>query len=80
MIPARSRLPNRRPSPAAERQRRYRARLRGERCLAWAEIKYDTVGTLIDRGLVTPEDSRDRRKLGDAVASLLERLMRRGSI
>ncbi len=74
------RVSSRRPSPAAERQRRYRARLRGERCLAWAEIKYDTVAALIDRGLVTPEDSRDRRKLGTAVASLLERLMRRGAV
>ncbi len=73
-------MSGRRASPAAERQRRYRARLRGDRCLAWAELKYDCIAAMIDRGLVTPEDSRDRRKLGAAVASLLERLMRRGAV
>ncbi len=73
-------MSGRRASPAAERQRRYRARLWGDRCLAWAVVKYDCFAAMIDRGLVTPEDSRDRRKLGAAVASLLERLMRRGAV
>ena len=67
-------------SDAAERQARYRARLRGDRCLAWSELRYDAVAAMIDRGLVSPEDSRDRRKLGEAVAGLIERLVRRGAI
>ena len=74
------RVSSRRPSPAAERQRRYRARLRAGLCLAWAELRPEVVEVLLDEGLVTDEGSRDRRKLGDAVASLLERLARRGSI
>ena len=67
-------------SDAAQRQARYRARLRGDRGLAWAEIRYDCIAAMIDKGLVTPEDSRDRRKLGAAVAALLDRLVRRGAI
>ena len=67
-------------SPAAQRQARYRARLRGDRGLAWAELRYDCIAAMIDKGLVTPEDSRDRRKLGEAVAGLIERLVRRGAI
>ena len=72
--------PTRRPLTGAERQAHYRARLRGDRGLAWAELKYDSIAAMIDKGLVTPEDSRDRRKLGEAVATLIERLVRRGAI
>ena len=67
-------------SPAAERQARYRARLRGDRALAWAELRYDCIAAMIDRGLVTEADSRDRLKLGAAVAALIDRLVRRGAI
>ena len=65
---------------AAERQARFRARLRGDRYLAWAEIKGSAIAALIDAGLVTEVDSRDRRRLGEAVAILIERLARRGAI
>ncbi len=73
------RMPSRRPSPAAERQRRYRTRLRAGLCLAHCELRPEVVEVLLDEGLVTDEGSRDRRKLGTAVASLLDRLMRRGA-
>ncbi len=73
-------MSSRRRSDAAQRQARYRARLRGDRALAWAELRYDSITAMIDKGLVTPEDSRDRRKLGEAVAGLIERLVRRGAI
>ncbi len=73
-------MSDRRRADAAQRQARYRARLRGDRALAWAELKYDCIAAMIDKDLVTPEDSRDRRKLGAAVAGLIERLVRRGSI
>ena len=74
------RMSSRRPSPAAERQRRYRARLRAGLCLAHCELPPAVVEALLDEGLVSDEGSRDRRKLGAAVARLLERLMRRGAV
>ncbi len=73
-------MSGRRSSPAAERQRRYRARQRAGLCLAHCELKPEVVEVLLDEGLVTDEGSRDRRKLGTAVASMLERLMRRDAI
>ncbi len=69
-----------RTSSAAERQRRYRARLRGGLCLAHCELRPEVVEALLDEGLVTDEGSRDRRKLGAAVARLLEHLMRRDAV
>ena len=73
-------MSSRRQSDGAQRQARYRERLRGDHALAWAELKYDSIAAMIDKGLVTPEDSRDRRKLGQAVADLIDRLVRRGVI
>ena len=74
------RVSSRRPSPATERQHRYRARLRAGLCLAHCELRPEVVEVLLDEGLVTDEGSRDRRKLGTAVAAMLERLMRRGAV
>ncbi len=74
------RVSSRYPSPAAERQRRYRARLRAGLCLAHCELRPEVVEVLLDEGLVSDAGSRDRRKLGTAVASLLERLVRRGAV
>ena len=74
------RVSSRRSSPAAERQRRYRARLRAGLCLAWAELRPEVVEVLLDEGLVSDEGSRDRQKLGAAVARLLDRLMRHGAV
>ena len=65
------------PGTATARQRRYRARLRGDQIVAPVIVGHAVVGMLIDLHWITPADSEDRRAIGRAIAALLAEAARR---
>ncbi len=60
------------PTPAAERQRRYRQRrARGMRMLT-VELRPECLERLVAEGWLNAEEARDAAKVCDAVADLLD--------
>ncbi len=60
------------PTPAAERQRRYRGRrARGMRMLT-VELRPECLERLVAEGWLNAEEARDAAKIGDAIADLLD--------
>jgi len=59
------------PSPAAERQRRYRERRRRGVLIAWAELTPECIEAMIARGRLPAADTTDARSLGAAVSRLV---------
>ena len=60
------------PTPAAERQRRYRdRRARGMRMLT-VELRPECLERLVAEGWLNAEETRGAAKVGDAVADLLD--------
>lgn len=59
-------------NPAAERQRRYRARQRSGRRVVEVEIDgFDVLATLIDRRLLSEEEARDDAKVSRALSRIV---------
>ncbi len=70
-------LPSERsPTPAAERQREYRRRRREGAKVAHTDVPADVVAGLIKRGLVSEAEAADPRRLGDALADLVDCFVR----
>ncbi len=61
------------PTPAAERQRRYRARLRSGQLWASGFVPPDLVEKLIDAGLISEPEASDKRRLGTALVAAARR-------
>ena len=64
------------PITGAERQRRYRARKRHGVRLAQTDVDPDIVAGLVERGLISPEEAAEPRRLGDALADIADCLIR----
>ena|GEM_PF-4893958 len=60
------------PTPAAERQRRYRARRRHHVRMLTVELRPECLERLVAEGWLNAEETRDAAKVGDAVADLLD--------
>ena len=61
------------PSPAAERQRRRRDRIRrGVEMLAHVEVSGALMEVLIDRSLLEAWDARDQKKVDEAMQSAVD--------
>ena len=60
------------PLTGAERQARYRARKRHGVRLAQTDLDPEIVAGLVERGLISPEEATDPRRLGDALADLAD--------
>ncbi len=63
-------MPDAAPTPAAERQRRYRARLRLGSVFARAEVPAEVVEALVDRGLFPKGEATDPARLGEALVEV----------
>ncbi len=61
------------PSPAAERQRRYRARLRRGSVFARAEVPAEVVEALVDRGLLPKGQATEPARLGEALVEVTKK-------
>ncbi len=61
------------PTPAAERQREYRARDKSGLLWASAFVPRDLAERLIEAGLVLENDSSDKKRLGDALVEAARR-------
>ncbi len=59
-------------TPAAERQRRYRARRRHHVRMLTVELRPECLERLVAEGWLNAEEARDSAKVGDAVADLLD--------
>ncbi len=73
MSPERQRLPNCRPSPAAERQRRHRARRKQGRFVVPVEVTCEMITALVDQGGVDEANSTDLDRLGKAITAAARR-------
>ena len=65
-------MPDAAPTPAAERQRRYRARRRHHVRMLTVELRPECLERLVAEGWLNAEETRDAAKVGDAVADLLD--------
>ncbi len=61
------------PTPAAERQRRHRARKRRGLVLARAEVPDRIVEALVDQGLLPEAQATDPRAIGKALVNATEK-------
>ncbi len=61
------------PTPAAERQRRHRARRKQGRFVVPVEVTCEIITALVDRGDVDDADSCDPDQVGEAVTAAARR-------
>ncbi len=61
------------PTPAAKRQRRYRARLRRGSVFARAEVPAEVVEALVDRGLLPKGQATEPARLGEALVEVTKK-------
>ncbi len=66
-------MPDAAPTPAAERQRRYRDRLRSGQLWASGFVPPDLVEKLIDAGLISEPEASDKRSLSAALVAAARR-------
>ena len=60
------------PTPAAKRQRKYRARRRHRVRMLTVELRPECLERLVAEGWLNAEEARDAAKVCDAVADLLD--------
>ncbi len=72
-------MPDASPTLAAERQRRYRARLRRGSVFARAEVPAEVVEALVDRGLLPKGEATEPARLGEALVEVTKKLLRRNA-
>ena len=65
-------MPARAPTPAAERQRRYRARRRRGMRMLIVELRPECLERLVAEGWLNAEEAQDAAKVNDAVADFLD--------
>ncbi len=61
------------PTPAAERQRRHRARRKQGRFVVPVEVTCEMITALVDQGDVDEVDSSDLDRVGEAIAEATRR-------
>ncbi len=66
-------MPGHVPSPAAERQRRHRARRKQGRFVVPVEVTCEMVQALVDQGDVDEANSSDLDHVGEAIAAAARR-------
>ena len=65
-------MPEESPTPAARRQRRYRARQRHRVRMLSVELRPECLERLVAEGWLNAEEAQDTAKVGDAVVDLLD--------
>ncbi len=66
-------MPGHVPSPAAERQRRHRARRKQGRFVVPVEVTCEMITALVDQGDVDEANSNDPNFVGEAIAAAARR-------
>ncbi len=66
-------MPARAPTPAAERQRRHRARRKQGRFMVPVEVTCEMVEALVDQGDVDDANSSDLDRVGNAITAAARR-------
>ncbi len=66
-------MPDAAPTPAAERQRRHRARRKQGRFVVPVEVTCEMVEALVDRGDLDETNSADPDHVGEAIAAAARR-------
>ncbi len=61
------------PTPAAERQRRHRARRKRGRFVVLVEVTYEMVEALVDQGGVDEANSSNLDRVGESIAAAARR-------
>ena len=66
-------MPDAAPTPAAERQRRHRARRKQGRFVVPVEVTCEMIAALVDQGDVNEANSSDLDQVGEAIAAAARR-------
>ncbi len=66
-------MPDAAPNPAAERQRRHRARRKHGRFVVPVEVTCELITALVDQGDVNEANSSDPDHVGEAIAAAARR-------
>ena len=72
-------MPDAGPTPAAERQRRYRARQRRGVVVAHVEVPTRVIEALIDKGLLPENKATEPWTLGAALVAAVKKLVTRNA-